>query len=120
MDADDESLAKWKASLLSSVGDSDPSLPIVELVALRLHSDTLSAPIMLDLSSGSIKDLAKKEKVIQIKEDSDFSVELEFKVNREVVSGLRYLQVVKRAGIKIDKLESKSRLLAVSYETRLI
>ena len=74
----------------------------VELVALRLLSEGLTTPITLDLSPSNITNL----KTVNIKEDSDFTVELEFRINRDVVSGLRYIQVVKRAGLKIDKLET--------------
>jgi len=33
------------------------------------------------------------------------SVRITFKVNHSIVSGVRYIQVVKRSGLKVDRLE---------------
>ena len=41
-----------------------------------------------------------------IKEGSEYAVELKFSVQGDVVTGLKYIQVVRRAGINVDKLES--------------
>ena len=40
-----------------------------------------------------------------VKEGVKYTIIIKFKIQREVVSGLRYLQVVKRKGIRVDKYE---------------
>lgn len=74
--------------------------PQVTVASLSLFSDSLpSSPITLELS-----DPATLKKPVTIKEGAEFSVEIKFKVEGGVVSGLQYLQVVKRSGIKVDKV----------------
>jgi len=38
-----------------------------------------------------------------IKEGAEYRMKVRFRVQHEVISGLRYLQLVKRKGIKVDK-----------------
>jgi Rho GDP-dissociation inhibitor len=40
-----------------------------------------------------------------IKEGTSFRMRAKFRVQHEVISGLRYLQLVKRKGIRVDKTE---------------
>lgn len=59
-------------------------------------------PVTIDLSTpGSEKSL--KEKPFKIKEGSKFTMSAQFKVQHEILSGLHYVQVVKRKGIKVSK-----------------
>jgi len=107
LDANDESLNKWKQSLGIGAGVAgDASGPNVVVSALLLNSASRpDGPIILDLTKPEqLADLKKHP--VTIKEGAEYSVELSFKVNHSIVSGLRYLQVVKRAGMKVDKLES--------------
>jgi len=109
LDAEDESLARWKASLGIRPGGpvaGDTSHPKVTVLALELDSPTLPPGKKL------IFDLADKEKLadtkknpIVIKEGVEYNVRITFSVNHSIVSGVRYLQVVKKAGIKVDKME---------------
>ena len=46
-----------------------------------------------------------KTKPYKIKEGAEFRMKAVFKVQHEVLSGLKYLQVVKRKGIRVDKHE---------------
>lgn len=39
------------------------------------------------------------ETAVVIKEGAEYAVELVFRINNTIVSGLRYIQAVKRAGI---------------------
>jgi Rho GDP-dissociation inhibitor len=64
----------------------------------------LKVPIVLDLSTPA-KLAALKGSSVTIKEGVEYSVELEFKVSGGLCSGLKYLQVAKRSGIKVDKIE---------------
>lgn len=46
---------------------------------------------------------ALKKNPFVIKEGSSYHMRVKFRVQHEVISGLRYLQLVKRKGIKVDK-----------------
>ncbi|GAA5984093.1 hypothetical protein JCM10908_006048 [Rhodotorula pacifica] len=105
LDAEDESLARWKASLGLGAKVAAPNAgPNVEVLSLSLHSPTRPQPIVLDLAQPEKLKALKKDPVV-IKEGVEYSVELSFKVNN-LVSGLKYLQVVRRMGANVDKLES--------------
>ncbi|KAI8059403.1 uncharacterized protein B0P05DRAFT_478223 [Gilbertella persicaria] len=87
LDAEDESLNKWKESLGLNKSDSslsylagphdDPRKVIVEYLALE----------------------------VQGREDVRVDLSTPRKFQHDVVSGLKYLQVVKRKGITVDKIE---------------
>ncbi|ORY84103.1 E set domain-containing protein [Leucosporidium creatinivorum] len=108
LDKEDESLAKWKASLGIGAGAATGAVdgPRVSMISLSLVSESRKAgPIELDLTNPEkLKDLKKNP--IVIKEGAEYAVELKFSINHDVVTGLRYIQVVRRAGINVDKLES--------------
>eukprot|EP00920_Eleutheroschizon_duboscqi_P022736 GHVT01055422.1.p1 GENE.GHVT01055422.1~~GHVT01055422.1.p1 ORF type:complete len:207 (-),score=15.21 GHVT01055422.1:264-884(-) len=105
LDAEDESLRKWKESLGIVAGAAPAGKPSLKIHSLSLHSPTLSTPIVMDLTNPETLQRHKKEP-ITIKEGIEYSVEIAFKVEGGVVSGVKYLQIVKRAGLKVDKLES--------------
>ena len=46
-----------------------------------------------------------KENSFKIKEGAEYHIVFFFKVNNEIVSGLRFNQVVKRKGIAVDKTD---------------
>lgn len=82
----------------------DPSNPEkVLLDSISLHSpgrDPITAPI------GTTESLANLSKApFTVKEGVKYQMILKFRVQRDVVSGLRYLQIVKRKGIRVDKFE---------------
>ncbi|KAJ6516035.1 immunoglobulin E-set [Mycena sanguinolenta] len=107
LDAEDESLARWKASLGIVPGASGPATgPKVTVLTLELDSTTLPAgkKIAFDLNNHAALADTKKNPIV-IKEDVDYNVRITFKVNHSIISGVRYIQVVKRAGVKVDKLE---------------
>lgn len=47
---------------------------------------------------------ALKDNVMTIKEGVEYRLAVKFRVHSEVISGLKYLHVVKRKGIKVDKM----------------
>ncbi|CAK7206701.1 rho GDP dissociation inhibitor [Sporothrix eucalyptigena] len=103
-DAGDESLQRYKESLGLGGGKdlSDPNDPRVCII----HSLTLESPgrdpVTIDLSvPGSEATL--KDHPFTIKEGSRFTMVATFKVQHEVLSGLRYVQVVKRKGVRVGK-----------------
>ncbi|AAS52018.1 ADR098Cp [Eremothecium gossypii ATCC 10895] len=108
LDAEDESLAKWKESL----GLSSDVLPLefpgdtrkVVIKAIQLLVDTDAEPITFDLSTEeSIKELASKR--YKIREKSVYKLKITFKVQHEIITGLRYVQYIKKAGIAVDKID---------------
>ncbi|WWD19146.1 hypothetical protein CI109_103604 [Kwoniella shandongensis] len=108
LDQEDESLQRWKQSLgLATTANSGAPKKVI-LKTLFLSSDTLSKEISIDLTQ-SPEALAKlKKEPITIKEGVEYSVGITFVVENEIVSGLKYLQVVKRSGMKdtVDKTEA--------------
>jgi len=108
MDAEDESLARWKASLGIAPGASTApaSGPKVTVFTLELDSPTLppGKKLVLDLQDPSQLANVKKNP-ITIKEGVEYNVRITFKVNHSIISGVRYMQVVKRAGVRVDKME---------------
>ncbi|KPV75012.1 uncharacterized protein RHOBADRAFT_44527 [Rhodotorula graminis WP1] len=107
LDAEDDSLARWKASLginPAASASTSGSGPNVEILSLSLTAPSRPQPIVFDLTDpAKVKSL--KSSPVVIKEGVDYSVELKFKVNHGLVSGLKYLQVVRRMGANLDKLE---------------
>ncbi|KAF8138637.1 immunoglobulin E-set [Boletus edulis] len=108
MDAEDESLARWKASLgiVPGVNAGDSSLPKVTVLTLELVSPTLppGKKLAFDILDTARLADTKKNPII-IKEGVEYNVRITFKVNHSIISGVRYIQIVKRAGLKVDKLE---------------
>ncbi|CCK69506.1 Rdi1p KNAG_0C04020 [Huiozyma naganishii CBS 8797] len=108
LDAEDESLAKWKESL----GLGSDVLPLefagdkrkVVVQKIQLLVNTESKPILFDLTNEqTIKELASKR--YKIKENSIYKLKITFKVQHEIITGLRYVQYIKKAGIAVDKID---------------
>ncbi|XP_043924056.1 rho GDP-dissociation inhibitor 2 isoform X1 [Protopterus annectens] len=101
LDKDDESLAKYKKTLL---GDgpvvSDPNVKNVVVTRLSLVCDEAPEEITMDLT-GDLEAIKKKNFVL--KEGVEYRVKICFKVNRDIVSGLKYIQHTSRKGVKVDK-----------------
>jgi len=74
------------------------------VLSLFLESATLSKPLSLDLTNKEAV-AALKSTPITIKEGVNYNVGITFKVNYGITSGVRYIQVVKRVGVKLDKME---------------
>ena len=111
LDEGDESLARWKASL--GIHKSDPNAgagasaggePKVTVKKLFLTSPSRPEDIELDVTNPAALEKVKKEPIV-IKEGAEYSVGVECLVENAVVTGLRYIHVVKRSGVKVDKLE---------------
>jgi len=104
LDQADESLNKWKKSLGLLGGNdisdkNDPRKCIIQSLALEVEG---RPDITLDLSApGALETL--KSKPFTIKEGAKYRMKGVFKVQHEVLSGLKYVQVVKRKGIRLSK-----------------
>jgi hypothetical protein len=104
-DQNDESLQRYKASLgLGGGGNdlSDPSDPRVCIIKSLTMESPGRGPVTIDLSAPG-SEATLKDKPFKIKEGSKFTMVVTFKVQHEILSGLQYVQVVKRKGIKVGK-----------------
>jgi len=104
LDANDESLARWKQSLGLDAAASSRSGPKVTVLSLFLTSHTLPQTISLNLADTAAL-AALKKNPLTIKEGVEYNVGITFNVNYDIISGLRYMHVVKRSGLKVDKVE---------------
>ncbi|KAF3024169.1 hypothetical protein G7054_g2694 [Neopestalotiopsis clavispora] len=104
MDANDESLQRYKQSLGLSGGNdlSDPNDKRVCIIKKLSMESPGREPVTIDLSSPG-SETTLKDKPFKIKEGSKFTMVAEFQVQHEILSGLQYVQIVKRKGIKVSK-----------------
>ncbi|CAB1450749.1 unnamed protein product [Pleuronectes platessa] len=101
LDKDDESLRKYKEALLGSgISVADPSVSNVQVTRMSLMCESAPNPLVLDLQ-GDLEPFKKQAFVL--KEGVEYKIMISFKVNREIVSGLKYVQQTYRKGMKIDK-----------------
>ncbi|KAM9346016.1 rho GDP-dissociation inhibitor 3 [Symphorus nematophorus] len=101
LDKDDESLVKYKQTLLGALPvTTDPSVPNVQVTRMTLLCDEAPGPMTMDLT-GDLQ--ALREKTLVLKEGVTFRLKVDFKVNREIVAGLRYHHVIHRKGINVNK-----------------
>lgn len=108
LDAEDESLAKWKASLglsgapgLVAPGDKR-SVVILEMALLFPEDPSLKTEVFkLEDVSGTIKkDLVH----FSIKENSVYELRIKFRVQHEIITGLKYMHTVKKNFISVEDL----------------
>ncbi|KAG0169051.1 hypothetical protein DFQ28_007723 [Apophysomyces sp. BC1034] len=103
LDQGDESLKKWKESLglgkapAGGVID-DPRKVIVEHIALQVEG---RPDVVVDLSSENALKQAKNTP-FTIKEGVEYRIKVKFRIQHDIVAGLKYLQVVKRGGFRVD------------------
>jgi len=103
LDANDESLNKWKESLIKNVGGpaDDPRRVVILKLTLEVQE---RSDISIELHTPALVEAAKG-KVFTIKEGCDYRLKILFKVQHEIVTGLKYVHVVKRMGVKVDKAD---------------
>ncbi|XP_021569246.1 rho GDP-dissociation inhibitor 1 isoform X6 [Carlito syrichta] len=100
LDKDDESLRKYKEALLGRVTVSaDPNVPNVTVTRLTLVCSSAPGPLELDLT-GDLESFKKQSFVL--KEGVEYRIKISFRVNREIVSGMKYIQHTYRKGVKND------------------
>ncbi|XP_069761184.1 rho GDP-dissociation inhibitor 3 [Narcine bancroftii] len=101
LDCNDESLNKYKQALLgSSPQDVDPNLPNVQVTRLTLICPAAPEPIVMDLTG----DLAPlKKKTFVLKEGVEYRLKINFKVNGEIVSGLKYIHYTCKGRLQASK-----------------
>lgn len=105
LDAEDDSLKKWKESLgivdtSDAIGDPNDKRRVIVL-EMRVDVEGQD-PIIINLEApGALEKL--KTTPIVIKERSKYRRRLKFRVQHDIITGLKYLQSIKRAGIRVDK-----------------
>ncbi|KAK0555543.1 rho GDP dissociation inhibitor [Tilletia horrida] len=115
-DSADESLARWKASLgiSANAATGAPSGPPFKLhwIALQSAGAPQNGQVTLNLERylhGTAEIESEKDKLksspITIKEGVTYNIAISFSVGSDVLSGLKYIHVVKRSGIQVDKYE---------------
>jgi hypothetical protein len=106
-------MQRYKQSLGLGGGGKDLSDPndLRHCIILSLTMDSEGrAPVTIDLSAKG-SEATLKDKPFKIKEGVKFSMTAKFKVQHEILSGLHYVQIVKRKGIRV----SKDQEMIVSY-----
>ncbi|KAK6539763.1 hypothetical protein TWF694_009958 [Orbilia ellipsospora] len=108
LDAEDESLAKWKASLgltadtvAAAVDPNDKRTVIIEELALEVEGRD---DITVNLTEPGALEALKGTPFI-VKEGSVYEMRIKFRVQGKIISGLKYVHIIKRKGIKVDKTE---------------
>ncbi len=120
-DAADESLQRYKESLGLGGGGKDLSDPNDPrgCIILSLTMETPGRePVTIDLAQPG-SEATLKDQPFKIKEGANFTMVAAFKVQHNILSGLHYVQVVKRRGIRVSKdsqmIVSCSSLLLLLY-----
>jgi len=102
MDEDDESLKKYKEKLLAGsdniLDEGGPNV-LVKALVVSFPEDPAQKEIELDLT-GDLNKL--KDTPIVVKDGAAYNLTLKFRVQREIVSGLRFHYNLYRKGIKVD------------------
>lgn len=101
LDQNDESLRKWKESLGLGTGKdiSDPNDPR-KCIVLSLGLEVEGRPdIIIDLKDQKVLDTLEKQP-FSIKEGAVFRMKVTFKVQHQILSGMKYVQVVSRGLIR--------------------
>jgi len=105
LDNDDESLRKYKETLLGSQAEMiliDPNNP-ANVIVKRLALVVAGRPDMvLELDGVDLSQLKKQTFII--KEGIQYKIRVEFYVQREIVHGLKYQQKTSRLGVTVDKM----------------
>ncbi|XP_002731647.1 rho GDP-dissociation inhibitor 1-like [Saccoglossus kowalevskii] len=100
LDDEDESLKKYKETLLGTnlaTGIDDPRKVIVEKMCLVVEGrPDVELALTGDLS-------VLKSSPFVIKEGTEYRIKILFRIQHEIVCGLKYHQLTYRKGIRVDK-----------------
>ncbi|XP_022658406.1 rho GDP-dissociation inhibitor 1-like [Varroa jacobsoni] len=117
-DAEDESLLKYKQALLGQalsgeqivVEPDNPKNVIVKKLALVVEG---RPDVVLDLT----QDLAEiKRRTFTVKEGILYQIRIEFFVQREIVTGLKYVQRITRLGAPLERMSQMVGSYAPKHE----
>jgi Rho GDP-dissociation inhibitor len=104
-DQDDESLAKYKAQLLGNAADakvyddSNPNKVVISKAHILFLNEHKDRPeVELDMNDAKLT-----EKPVVIQENAEYKIRVAFYVQRDIVLGLKWVNIVKKMGIRVDK-----------------
>jgi len=109
LDKDDEALRKWKEQLLGSAKEAyapkdDPRRVVVTEMVIKCDGRP-DGEIVYKFDTK--EELAKlKESPFILKEGCKYKITLQFRVQHELVTGLKYVNTVYTKGMKVDKEET--------------
>ncbi|XBW37459.1 hypothetical protein QEN19_003041 [Hanseniaspora menglaensis] len=138
IDSQDESLIKWKKSLGLTIDDSDllpldfpddkRSVVVLKFQLYNADTKTLISEISFPKyrNSADVNAFLKNNyspssssgEQIKIKEKTNFSIKIIFKVQNDLVTGLKYKQSIKKAGITLDKVDNQIGSYAPNSKTK--
>ncbi|ANB12737.1 Rdi1p [Sugiyamaella lignohabitans] len=111
LDAEDESLVRWKKSLglnvdnyngVNSIGDPTDKRKLV-VVHIKVAVEGRD-PVFLNTENESeIKNFGKNP--VAAIEHAKFKITIRFRIQHEILTGLRYYQTAKRGGITMSKTD---------------
>jgi len=108
MDQDDESLVKYKQTLLGkldeSVAPANDSRRVVILEMAVIFESRPDGDIVYKLDSDELLKEMRETPFI-LKEGCNYKIRVTFKVQHEIVSGLKYVNTVFRKGLRVAKEE---------------
>ncbi|OMJ07366.1 Rho GDP-dissociation inhibitor [Smittium culicis] len=106
LDANDESLRKWKESLgLNKISNASPSDDPRKVIVTALVLEVADRDdVVMDVSSPEAIAALKKTPLV-IKEGIAYRLKIRFRIQHDVISGLKYLHAVKRTGITFDRTQ---------------
>merc|ERR1712154_592981 len=107
-DADDEALQKYKAALIGNA--KDKRMIFFDELVVQVTSEAKD-PIVIDPAKCSAEQVA-----FTLKEKATYTVAIKFRVQRDIVTGLKRFMVIKRKGIRVDKSTDMMGSFAPSAE----
>jgi len=108
MDKDDESLAKYKAALLGSQSEDispadDPRRVVIKELRVVFESRPKGDIVYTLDNDEAVRQM--KDNPFILKEGCKYKLRVTFKVQHEIVSGLKYHNAVYRKGVRVAKDE---------------
>ncbi|KAI9142791.1 RHO protein GDP dissociation inhibitor, partial [Paraphysoderma sedebokerense] len=105
LDANDESLKKWKQSLgimtVPAGPKGEPQKVVITSFAIAVHG---KPDTVLDISSKE-KIESLKNRVIVVKEGINYDLKINFRIQHDIALGLQYNQIIQKDGEQVDTME---------------
>lgn len=103
---EDESLRKYREQLLGAAAkgvpkSDDPRLVVIKSFGVKFPNKE-HADIVYELDTKEKEEKLKKTTIV-IKESTDYQFFVEFKVQNDIVSALRFVNTISKAGITVEK-----------------